>query len=471
MTTRTRFAPSPTGFLHIGGARTALFCYLFARHTGGVYILRVEDTDRERSTPEAVKVILEGLHWLGLKPDEGPFFQSDTTELHRQTAQHLVDLGKGYRCYCTREELDAMREEQRLRQEKPRYDGRCRERSGPAPADRPFVVRLKTPREGDVVWNDLIQGEIRVSNGELDDLILLRSDGSPTYNLAVVADDHHMGITHVIRGEDHLSNTPRQIHIFGALGWQPPIYAHMPLLHGTDGAKLSKRHGAVSVLQYRDNGYLPEAVNNYLVRLGWSHGDQEIFTMAEMERLFEVREVGRSAAIFNVSKLDWINGHHIRSSTPEQLLPELRIHLERLGIVNPDIDFVRAILPTVRERAKTMVEMADKCRFYFQAPQAYDEKAVQKHLQKPILGPFTALVASLTTLAEWQAMSIEAIFKQCIADHGLKMGQLAQPVRVAITGSDVSPSVFDILALLGRENTLARLNACLTFFRERCAGA
>ncbi|MBF0175677.1 MAG: glutamate--tRNA ligase [Magnetococcales bacterium] len=467
MTTRTRFAPSPTGFLHIGGARTALFCYLFARHTGGTYILRVEDTDRERSTPEAVEVILQGLNWLGLRPDEGPFFQSDNTELHRQTAQELVRAGKGYRCYCTREELDAMREEQRLRQEKPRYDGRCRERTGPEPTDRPFVIRLKTPRTGNVVWDDEIQGQIRVSNTELDDLILLRSDGSPTYNLAVVVDDHHMGITHVIRGEDHVSNTPRQMHIFEAMGWTPPVYAHMPLLHGTDGAKLSKRHGAVSVLQYRDNGYLPEAVNNYLVRLGWSHGDQEIFTMADMEHLFEVRDVGRSAAIFNLSKLDWINGHHIRSTTPEKLLPELIQHLERLGIEQPDPVFVQAILPTVRERAKTMVEMAEKSLFYFQTPREYDEKAVQKHLQPPILEPFAALVVALTGLPEWSATALETAFKQTIADHGLKMGQLAQPVRVAITGSDVSPSVFEILALLGRETALARLQTCLAFFRER----
>ncbi|MBF0136290.1 MAG: glutamate--tRNA ligase [Magnetococcales bacterium] len=465
MTTRTRFAPSPTGFLHIGGARTALFCYLFARHTGGTYILRVEDTDRERSTHEAVEVILQGLDWLGLKPDEGPFFQSDTTEQHRQTARQLVELGKGYRCYCTKEELDAMREEQRLRQEKPRYDGRCRERTGPEPTDRPFVIRLKTPRQGDVVWNDMIQGEIRVSNTELDDLILLRSDGSPTYNLAVVVDDHHMGITHVIRGEDHINNTPRQIHIFEALGWSLPAYAHMPLLHGTDGSKLSKRHGAVSVLQYRDQGYLPAAVNNYLVRLGWSHGDQEIFTMAEMERLFEVREVGRSAAIFNLSKLDWLNGQHIRAASPEALLPELTNHLERLGVVNPEPAFVQAILPTVRERAKTMLEMADKSLFYFRAPQAYDPKAVQKHLQEAILAPFTALVHTLTTLSDWQATTIEATFKQIIADHGLKMGQLAQPVRIAITGGDVSPSVFEILALLGQKETLARLDSCLVFYK------
>ncbi|MBF0426554.1 MAG: glutamate--tRNA ligase [Magnetococcales bacterium] len=468
MTTRTRFAPSPTGFLHIGGARTALFCYLFARHTGGTYILRVEDTDRERSTHEAVAVILQGLEWLGLKPDEGPFFQSDATDLHRQTALQLVAAGKAYRCSCTREELDAMREEQRLRQEKPRYDGRCRERTDPPSDDRPYVIRLKTPRDGEVVWDDMIQGRIRVSNGELDDLILLRSDGSPTYNLAVVVDDHHMGITHVIRGEDHVSNTPRQIHIFEALGWTPPAYAHMPLLHGTDGAKLSKRHGAVSVLQYRDNGYLPEAVNNYLVRLGWSHGDQEIFTMVEMVALFDVHHVGRSAAIFNVSKLDWINGQHIRSAAPEVLLPELIAHLERQGIAHPDPALVRALLPTVRERAKTMVEMADKSRFYFQAPQTYDDKAVRKHLRPEILDPFAALVAALTALSAWDATALEAAFKSVIADHDLKMGQLAQPVRVAITGSDVSPSIFDVLAILGRDAALARLNACLDFFRGRC---
>ncbi|MBF0623171.1 MAG: glutamate--tRNA ligase, partial [Magnetococcales bacterium] len=354
---RTRFAPSPTGFLHIGGARTALFCHLEARRQGGVTVLRVEDTDRERSTSEAVDAIMAGMHWMGLDADEGPFFQSDNADKHRAAAHRLLEEGKAYKCYCTKDELDEMRANQRANKEKPRYDSRCRTRTD-AP-DLPYVVRLKTPQDGVISWKDQVQGEININNKELDDLILLRSDGSPTYNLAVVVDDHDMNITHVIRGEDHLSNTPRQIHIFMALGWDVPVYAHMPLLHGSDGAKLSKRHGAVSVLQYRDQGYLPAAVNNYLVRLGWSHGEQEIFSMEEMCTLFDINKVGRSAAVFNVSKLDWLNGHHIRNSTPEELTPELIWQFEQMGLTDLDANLVTAIIPGMQERVKTLKEMAE----------------------------------------------------------------------------------------------------------------
>ncbi len=462
MPVRTRFAPSPTGFLHIGGARTALFCQLHTRRLGGTFILRVEDTDRERSTQAAVDAILEGMHWLGLDPDEGPFFQSDNTQLYLEAAQRLVDEGKAYRCYCSRESIDELREWQRQQQIKPRYDGRCRSRTD-FPADQPYVVRFKTPTEGVTTWEDQIQGTIRFPNDELDDLILVRSDGSPTYNLAVVVDDHSMGITLVIRGEDHLSNTPRQLHLFQALGWPVPEYAHMPLLHGSDGSKLSKRHGAVSVLQYRDEGFLPEALNNYLVRLGWSHGEQELFTRQEMQQLFDIRQVGRSAAIFNLDKLLWINGHHIRTATPEQLLPELSLQLAKLGFRERDPEHLLRIIPEFQSRAKTLVEMAEKVRFLFvDSVLPYDEKAAQKHLYPCAPQALAALQQALAQLETWQAELIDHCFRQVVADLQMEMGKLAQPVRVALTGSASSPGIHETLFLLGREKSLQRLQEAVT---------
>ena len=465
MTIRTRFAPSPTGFLHIGGARTALFGYLYTRRLGGTFILRVEDTDRERSTQAATDAILEGMRWLGLDADEGPFFQSDSTARHLELAGQLLDRRLAYRCTCSRERLDALRTRQRELNIKPRYDGHCRDLDRPAEGE-PFVIRFKTPLDGETAWADRIQGNITIANNELDDLILVRSDGSPTYNLAVVADDHAMGITLVIRGEDHTSNTPRQIHLFQAMGWPVPDYAHMPLLHGTDGAKLSKRHGAVSVLQYRDDGFLPVAVNNYLVRLGWSHGEQEIFSMAEMERLFDIDRVGRSAAIFDTEKLLWINGHHIRNAAPEALAPELGHHLERLGVAAPDPARLTAIIPEFQPRAKTLVEMAEKCRFFFVASvEPYDAKAQAKHCDAAILPALAALVTALDALTEWQPGPLEAAFQGVLAAQDLKMGRLAQPVRVALTGGVVSPGIFETLHLMGRETALERLRRGLAVFQ------
>ncbi|MEO5348345.1 MAG: glutamate--tRNA ligase [Magnetococcus sp. YQC-3] len=457
MAVRTRFAPSPTGFLHIGGARTALFCHLHTRRVGGTFILRIEDTDRERSSQEAVDAIIDGLHWLGLDPDEGPFFQSDNTAHYLAAADRLVNEGKAYRCYCSRETLDELRTTQREQQIKPRYDGRCRNRTD-HPPDLPFVIRFQTPAAGVTAWEDQIQGNIRFQNDELDDLILVRSDGAPTYNLAVVVDDHAMGINLVIRGEDHISNTPRQIHLFEALGWEVPQYAHMPLLHGADGSKLSKRHGAVSVLQYREDGFLASAVNNYLVRLGWSHEEQEIFTREEMERWFDVRDVGRSAAIFNLSKLLWINGHHIRAASPEALLPDLLQQLARRGIHPPDPQQVLAIIPEFQPRSKTLVEMAEKCAFFFvDSVLPYEEKAFNKHFANAPAAPFRALLEALAGLSEWSVASIERTFQQTVANHGLETGQLAQPVRVALTGTATSPGIYETLYLLGREKSLQRL--------------
>ncbi|MBF0381933.1 MAG: glutamate--tRNA ligase, partial [Magnetococcales bacterium] len=432
---RTRFAPSPTGFLHIGGARTALFCHLHTRHYGGTTILRVEDTDLERSKQEAVDTILAGMRWLGLDPDEGPYYQSANSEKHLDIADQLLVGGRAYRCYCSKEELDKMRDEQRAKGLKPRYDGRCRNRTSSPSPGAPFVIRFLRPNVGEVIWQDKIQGEVRVRNDELDDLILVRSDGTPTYNLAVVVDDHNMGINLVIRGEDHLSNTPRQIQLFEALAWDVPEYAHMPLLHGVDGAKLSKRHGAVSVLSFKDDGFLATAVNNYLVRLGWSHGDQEIFTQKEMEELFDICEVGRSAAIFNSDKLLWINSHHIMDSEPEDLVEDLAYQLRRLGIENFDEQRLVEIIPEFQERSKTMVEMAQKVSFLFvdELP-AYEPSAAKKHMKVAALGPLSELTNRLESNPEWSLESIEKVFASILSAFEIKMGKLAQPVRVALTG-------------------------------------
>ncbi|MEG3639128.1 glutamate--tRNA ligase [Magnetococcus sp. PR-3] len=469
MVMRTRFAPSPTGFLHVGGARTALFCHLQARHVGGTTVLRIEDTDRERSSQEVVDAILDGMHWMGLDPDEGPLFQSDNTQRHKDMALQLLEEGKAYKCYCSKEELDEMRAGQQARKEKPRYDGRCRSRT--EHPDQPYVIRFKTPLEGEVVWPDLVQGTIRIGNKELDDLILLRSDGSPTYNLAVVVDDHDMGITHVIRGEDHTSNTPRQIHLFQGLGWNVPHYAHIPLIHGEDGAKLSKRHGAVSVLQFREEGFLASALNNYLVRMGWSHGEKEEFTMDEMVELFDVNNVGRSAAIFNQSKLLWLNGIHIRQSSPDELMGELIWHLERLGVENPNPAFVQQIIPGMQERVKTLLEMAHMGMFYFRAPSEYLEKSVKKHLKAAVLPAYEALVAHLQTVSDtdWNDEGLESAFKAVMEETGAKMGKIGQPVRIALSGSDVAPGIYEILQLVGRDESLQRLEALKAFFQEKVA--
>ena len=374
MTVRTRFAPSPTGFLHIGGLRTALFSWLYARRHAGTYVLRIEDTDLERSTPEAIQQILDGLEWAGLNHDEGPFLQSRRTERYREVIEGLLAEDKAYRCYCTKQELEQMRAEQIARGEKPRYDGRWREsrdvRAGVAP-----VVRFKNPLSGSVVVNDVVHGRVEFQNSELDDLIIARSDGSPTYNFCVVVDDMDMEITHVIRGDDHLNNTPRQMNMLLALGRKPPVYAHLPMILGADGTKLSKRHGAVSVLQYRDDGYLPEALLNYLVRLGWSHGDQEIFSIEEMIRLFDIADVNKAASAFNAEKLAWLNQQHMMQAPLSRLVWPLRWHLDREGISAGDDVQLEAIAAVQRERAKTMKEMALNSLFFFRAPAGLRRKS------------------------------------------------------------------------------------------------
>ena len=459
MTVRARFAPSPTGYLHIGGARTALFSWLHARKHGGTFILRIEDTDLERSTAESVNAILEGMTWLGLEYDEGPFYQTDRFERYGEVVQRLLDEGRAYRCYCSKERLERLREEQMARKEKPRYDGLCRDRDQAAEGQS-HVVRFRNPADGQVVVDDLIRGKVVFDNRELDDLIIARSDGSPTYNLTVVVDDMDMAVTHVIRGDDHLNNTPRQINILRALGAEPPHYAHVPMILGADGKRLSKRHGAVSVMQYREEGYLPEALINYLVRLGWSHGDQEIFGLEEMIELFDVADVNRAASTFNPEKLLWLNQHYIKSSDPRHVAHHLSHHLGRLNIdpsTGPDlVDVVQA----QQERAKTLVEMAANSVFFYRDFEDYDDKAARKHLTAEVVQPLTRLRAGFETL-EWNAPAIHELVERTAEAFGLKLGKIAQPLRVALAGGPVSPPIDVTVFLLGRERVLARLDRAL----------
>jgi len=460
MNVRTRFAPSPTGLLHIGGIRTALFCWLYARRHGGVFILRVEDTDRERSTPAAVQVILDGMKWLGLDADEGPFYQSQRYPRYREVIQQWLAEGKAYRCYCSKEELEAMRDGQLARKEKPRYDGRCRNRSEPLAGVTP-VVRFRNPTEGAVIVADAVHGDVVFQNAELDDLIIERSDGNPTYNFCVVVDDYDMKITHVIRGDDHLNNTPRQMNMLRAMGVEPPVYAHLPMILGPDGTKLSKRHGAVSVLYYREEGYLPEALLNYLARLGWSHGDQEIFTLDEMRALFDIADVNKSASAINPDKLAWINQQHLMRLPPSKLAPELRRQLERLGVAIGEGTHLEAVIVAQRERSKTLKEMAVASRFFFEAPAAYEDKAARKHLTPETAPVLEQARAALAKLANWSAAAIHEAIQALAEAGGLGLGKVAQPLRVAVSGGGVSPPIDQTLAILGREQTLQRLDRAI----------
>ncbi len=465
MNVRTRFAPSPTGLLHIGGVRTALFCWLYARRHGGTFILRVEDTDRERSTPEAVQVILDGMAWLGLDADEGPFYQTERYPRYREVIRAWLAEGKAYRCWCTKDELEAMRNAQLARKEKPRYDGRCRAGRAPVEGVTP-VVRFRNPQDGAVVVPDAVHGNVVFQNEELDDLIIERSDGNPTYNFCVVVDDHDMKVTHVIRGDDHLNNTPRQMNMLRAMGVEPPVYAHLPMILGPDGTKLSKRHGAVSVLAYREEGYLPEALLNYLARLGWSHGDQEIFSLEEMTALFDIADVNKSASALNPEKLAWINQQHLMRQEPARIVPELRWQLERLGIAAADDAALEAVVIAQRERSRTLKEMAAASRFFFESPAAYDEKSARKHLTAESAALLEQLKSALAMLSDWQALPIhEAIQAQAEA-AGVGLGKVAQPIRVAVSGGSVSPPIDQTLAILGREETLRRLERAIAFARR-----
>ena len=462
MKVRTRFAPSPTGYLHIGGARTALFSWLFARKHGGEFVLRIEDTDLERSTDESVNAIFEGLSWLGLDYDLGPFFQTHRFERYREVIQQLLDAGHAYYCYCSKAELEQMREAQMARKEKPRYDGRCRRRQTPQPDVDP-VIRFRNPEEGAVVVEDKIRGKVIFSNNELDDLIIARSDGSPTYNLTVVVDDIDMQITHVIRGDDHLNNTPRQINIMQAMGVEPPAYAHVPMILGADGKRLSKRHGAVSVLQYREQGYLPAALLNYLMRLGWSHGDQEVFSMGEMMEYFDIGDVNKAASTFNPDKLMWLNQHYLKTSEPNEVARHLSWHMGNLGIDPAQDPALVEVVIAQRERSKTLLEMAQMSRFFYEDFADYDAKAASKNLKPEAVTPLTRLRESLAALQDWRAEPIHAVVQSTAEALELKMGKVAQPLRVAVSGGTVSPPIDVTLALLGRERTLARIDRALAY--------
>ena len=453
----TRFAPSPTGFLHIGGARTALFNWLFARHHGGKALLRIEDTDRKRSTQDAIDKIIEGLDWLGLDYDDAPVFQSDRTERHAEVAQQLLDAGHAYKCYATPEELEAMRAEQRANKLPMRYDGRWRDRDpSEAPQGAPFTIRLKTPQDGETVIEDAVQGSVTVRNEEIDDYILLRADGTPTYMLAVVVDDHDMGVTHIIRGDDHLNNAFRQLPIIKAMDWPEPIYAHIPLIHGTDGAKLSKRHGAVGVDAYRiEEGILPEALFNYLLRLGWGHGDREEISRAEAIELFDLKGVGKSASRFDMKKLQNLNGHYIREADDARLAA---LVAERIG---PDADeqLLTEAMPVLKPRARSLDELAEGAGFLFATrPLAMTEKAAGL-LDDQARRYLAEVSAALAAENDWTIEALEATTKALAERLELGLGKLAQPMRAALTGTTTSPGIFDVLVLLGREEALARIDA------------
>ncbi|MFS8038283.1 glutamate--tRNA ligase [Xanthobacter sp. AM11] len=461
----TRFAPSPTGFLHIGGARTALFNWLYARHTGGKMLLRIEDTDRQRSTKEAIDAIIEGLEWLGITWDGDPIYQFARADRHRAAVEEMLAQGNAYPCYATPQELDEMRELARKEGRPPRYDGRWRDRDpSEAPADRAPVIRLKAPQQGETVIDDMVQGTVTFPNKDLDDLVLLRSDGTPTYMLAVVVDDHDMGVTHIIRGDDHLTNAARQTQIYRALGWEVPRMAHIPLIHGPDGAKLSKRHGALGVDAYRDMGYLPAALRNYLVRLGWSHGDQEVFTTQEMISFFDLDRVGRSAARFDFQKLENLNGQYMRAASDadlmaavDALVPHLPDAENRLARMTPERRAqLIAAMPGLKERAKTVVELLDNAEFIFmERPLQPDDKAAA--LLTTDARAHLARLLPLLEAAEWSAEATEGAVRKYAEAAGVKLGAVAQPLRAALTGKATSPPIFDVLMVLGRAESLARL--------------
>jgi len=463
---RTRFAPSPTGYLHVGGARTALYSWLYAKHFNGEFVLRIEDTDLERSTPEATQAILEGMEWLNLAWEHGPYFQTKRFDRYNQVIDQMIEQGLAYRCYCTKERLEELRHTQEQNKEKPRYDRHClHDRSHSV--DEPHVVRFKNPTEGSVVFNDAVRGRIEISNSELDDLIIRRTDGSPTYNFCVVVDDWDMGITHVVRGEDHINNTPRQINILKALGAPIPTYAHVSMINGNDGQKLSKRHGAVSVMQYRDDGYLPEALINYLVRLGWGHGDQEIFTREEMIELFDIHSVSKSASAFNTEKLQWLNQHYMRSLPAEHVAKYLEWHMAEQGINTANGPALAEIIPVLSERAKTLKELAATSRYFYEEFETYDEKAAAKNFKLEAIAPLAKLLEKLTALTDWTVEVIHDAMNQTATELEIGMGKVGMPFRLALTGSSQSPSMDITAKLVGRERTLARVQKAIDFIQKQ----
>jgi glutamyl-tRNA synthetase len=459
---RVRFAPSPTGYLHVGGARTALFNWLLARNQGGTFILRIEDTDVERSTKESVNAILEGMKWLGLDWDEGPFYQSDSFPLYKGFVQKLLDAGKAYKCYCTADELETKRNLAMQEGRKPKYDGTCRDLFGQSD-DQPYVVRFRAPHDGATAFDDLIKGGISFQNEELDDLIIQRTDGTPTYNFCVVIDDASMRITTVIRGDDHINNTPRQIQLYEALGFPVPKFAHVPMILGSDKARLSKRHGATSVIAYRDMGFLPEALINYLVRLGWSHGDDEIFSRDEMIKKFDIHNVGRSASVFNTEKLLWLNAHYIKNGDTERLADLLLPHLSSRSVTTLGGPDLMAVVRTLKERAQTLEEMAERAVFYYNAPVSYDEQALAKFDKEQLQTVFAAVTEKLSSVSIDSAAEIDLLFKEVCTENGWKMGQVGQPVRIALSGGTQAPGIGEIVETLGVEETIRRIQRMREF--------
>ena len=468
MKIKTRFAPSPTGYLHVGGARTALYSWLYAKHNQGEFVLRIEDTDLERSTPEATAAILEGMEWLNLAWEHGPYFQTKRFDRYNQVIDQMIEQGLAYRCYCSKERLDELRTEQEKNKQKPRYDRHCLHEHSLDPS-QPHVVRFKNPTEGSVVFDDAVRGRIEISNSELDDLIIRRTDGSPTYNFCVVVDDWDMGITHVVRGEDHINNTPRQINILKALGAPIPVYAHVSMINGDDGQKLSKRHGAVSVMQYRDDGYLPEALINYLVRLGWGHGDQEIFSREEMIELFDLHSVSRSASAFNTEKLLWLNHHYIRELPAEYVAKHLAWHYQNQGIDTTNGPVLTEIVSMLAERCKTLKEMAATSRYFFEEFDSFDESAVKKHFKTAALAPLEKVYEKLAALESWDLHSTHQAIEQTAAELELGMGKVGMPLRVAVTGAGQSPSMDITLVAIGKARVLARIEKAIQFIQANCA--
>jgi glutamyl-tRNA synthetase len=466
MSITTRFAPSPTGYLHVGGARTALFSWLYARKHGGQFILRIEDTDLERSTQASVDAILQGMTWLGLEYDQGPFYQTHRFERYKDIIQQLLDQGDAYYCYCSKEELEQLRTEQMANKEKPRYNGKCRDLPLQAADERERVVRFKNPVDGVVTIPDLVKGEIVVANKELDDLIIARADGTPTYNLTVVVDDMDMRVTHVIRGDDHINNTPRQMNILKALNAPLPKYAHLPMILGADGARLSKRHGAVSVMQFRDDGYLPEALLNYLVRLGWSHGDQEIFSIDEMIEFFELENVNGSASTFNMEKLLWLNHHYIMHSDPAHVARHLSWHIGQLDIDPTDGPDLIEVVKAQRERCKTLVEMAAASVYFYKDFDAYDEKAAKKNFTQSSIAVLGRLHEEFSAVTYWNGEILHHIVLDIAESLELGLGKVAQPLRVAVCGSAVSPAIDVTLSLLGKDKTLSRLQKAIKYIKN-----
>ncbi len=459
---RVRFAPSPTGFLHIGGARTALFNYLFARHNKGKLILRIEDTDKERSTKESVDAIINGLTWLGLHWDEGPFYQSQRTELYKQHVQQLLDEGKAYRCYCMPEELELKRTKALAEKRKPVYDRTCRERTD-HPAGKPYVIRFKSPMYGTTMVKDMVKGNILFNNEELEDFVILRSDGSPTYNFVVVVDDVDMHVTHIIRGDDHLNNTPKQIFLYNAFNYPIPQFAHIPLIHGTDKARLSKRHGATSVEAYRDEGYLPEALDNYLVRLGWSFGDKEVFTIQEMIDNFSFDNISKSAAIFNPEKLLWLNATYIREKSADQLLTLLEPFLKARGWVSSKDQTLIKLIDETKIRSRTLLELLDMMDYYFNTDIVYDENAAKKLFTREKAVHLEAMLSRLSGIEDFSRKPIEEAIKSYATGSSLKLGDVAQPLRLAVTGRTVSPGLFEIMEILGKDKVTQRIKLALDY--------